>query len=147
MVKLTGTSREEYAGSIIPALKPDESPAPSSRPFYSCARHVFVPTMVMHALSATSMRRQSAICCWAVRSALSTLVWFLILGSFGLVNMMPNPEDEILEWGLLLPRSRVGEMLSSAFDPMMLLVAWSLWKERNARIFRNKVRTPDTSSD
>ena len=31
-VKLTGTSREEYAGSIIPALKSDGSPAPSSRP-------------------------------------------------------------------------------------------------------------------
>ena len=77
--------------------------------------------MVMHALSATSMRRQSAICCWAVRSALSRQVWFLILGSFGLVNMMPNPEDEILEWGLL-QRSRVGEMLSSAFDSMMLLL-------------------------
>ena len=33
MVKLTSTSWEEYAGSIIPALKPGGSSAPSSRPF------------------------------------------------------------------------------------------------------------------
>ena len=30
---MTGTSREEYAGPIIPALKLGGSPAPSSKPF------------------------------------------------------------------------------------------------------------------
>ena len=33
MVKLTGTSREEYAGSTTPALKLGGSTAPLSRPF------------------------------------------------------------------------------------------------------------------
>ncbi|XP_066337017.1 uncharacterized protein [Miscanthus floridulus] len=34
MVKLTGTSREEYIGSIVPALKLGGSPVLSSRPFW-----------------------------------------------------------------------------------------------------------------
>ena len=42
-VKLTGTPREEYIGSVIPALKPSGSPAPSSRSFrLAVCRCIFV---------------------------------------------------------------------------------------------------------
>jgi len=33
-------------------------------------------------------------------------------------------------------------MFRPAFDSVVLLVAWSLWKERNTRIFTNKNKNP-----
>ena len=55
MVKLTGTSQEEYVGSTTPALNPGGSTAPSSRPFrlavcvLDMGRKFYVDTCFWHA--------------------------------------------------------------------------------------------------
>lgn len=63
-------------------------------------------------------------------------LWQLLLQPLGLLPLAPNVEDcSLADWWL---RAR-GHLLSEdrpAFDSMVLLVTWFLWKERNARVFR-----------
>ena len=49
-----------------------------------------------------------------------------------------------MEWWLLA-RSNFTRASKKAFDTLVVAVAWSLWKQRNARVFnwRNQQKTDD----
>jgi hypothetical protein len=49
-------------------------------------------------------------------------------------------EDGLCNWWLK-KRQLMESEKSRGFDALVLLVSWELWKERNARIFRNEVRS------
>jgi hypothetical protein len=51
------------------------------------------------------------------------------LQSFVLVR-----EESVLEWWLM-QRKCVPKQLRKGFDSLVFLIGWSLWKERNSRMF------------
>jgi hypothetical protein len=50
-------------------------------------------------------------------------------------------EGDPIEWWLHR-RLILSSEQCRGFDSLVLLVSWEVWKERNARIFRNEVSTP-----
>jgi hypothetical protein len=63
-------------------------------------------------------------------------VWFLSMRDANLPDVTPSSEDQIGEWWLTL-RQQVETRQRRAFDARVMLRCWSLWKQRNTRIFRN----------
>lgn len=61
-------------------------------------------------------------------------VWLCILSTFALGHLTPTADDTLLEWWLRT-RARFHDDLQKAFDTLVLLVSWMLWKERNRRVF------------
>jgi len=53
----------------------------------------------------------------------------------GLAALVPEHDDDLGAWWLR-QRRRPHREARPPFDSLTLLVAWSLWKERNARTFR-----------
>ena len=51
-----------------------------------------------------------------------------------LQSLVPMEDVDIADWWLL-QRRRVDLASRPLFDSLLLLVAWSIWKERNARVF------------
>jgi ribosomal protein S14 len=67
-------------------------------------------------------------------------LWFLLLEPVGLTVLVPERPDDLGEWWmqqrvLLHPDARL------AFDTLLLLTSWTLWKERNSRTFRGIAST------
>ena len=61
-------------------------------------------------------------------------VWLRILSTFALGHLTPTADDTLLDWWLRT-RARFHDDLQKAFDTLVLLVSWMLWKERNRRVF------------
>jgi hypothetical protein len=61
-------------------------------------------------------------------------VWLRILSTFALGHLTPTADDTLLDWWLRT-RARFHDVLQKAFDTLVLLVSWMLWKERNRRVF------------
>jgi hypothetical protein len=61
-------------------------------------------------------------------------LWFALLAPLGLEAIVPGSSDKLVNWWL---RSR--DVLSvetrPAFDSVLLLTSWCVWKERNSRTF------------
>jgi hypothetical protein len=57
-------------------------------------------------------------------------MWFKILRYFGLHDLTPQVELPFFDWWLGT-RKRVYKLQRKGFNSLVLLVAWSLWKERN----------------
>ena len=51
-----------------------------------------------------------------------------------LQSLVPMEDVDNADWWLL-QRRRVDLASRPLFDSLLLLVAWSIWKERNARVF------------
>ncbi|OQU81847.1 hypothetical protein SORBI_3006G129532 [Sorghum bicolor] len=68
-------------------------------------------------------------------------VWHRLLSAIGLVHLLPSDASRLVGWWqesrALLPHN-----LRRSFDSLVVLVSWSLWKERNARTFDNTSCTP-----
>ncbi|KAG0551010.1 hypothetical protein BDA96_01G387000, partial [Sorghum bicolor] len=63
-------------------------------------------------------------------------LWAVLFLPLGLPSLLPAAEEhDLADWWL---RSRQHLQVDGreAFDSLVLLVAWSLWKERNSRVFR-----------
>lgn len=61
-------------------------------------------------------------------------VWYALLHPLQLDSLMPSVEEDLASWWLRT-RARVAMADRKLFDSLLLLVAWCLWKERNARVF------------
>jgi hypothetical protein len=59
-------------------------------------------------------------------------LWFSLLALVGLSTLVPENDEDIASWWLR-QRHRIDHSAQSAFDSLMLLICWSLWKERNNR--------------
>jgi hypothetical protein len=60
--------------------------------------------------------------------------WHALLSPIGLELIAPRRDDELADWWL---RSRgvLNAEARPAFDLVLLLMAWCVWKERNSRTF------------
>jgi hypothetical protein len=62
-------------------------------------------------------------------------VWFQILNRFGWKALTPVKPPSFASWWLGV-RKRVAWPRRKVFDSVLTLVAWSIWLERNERVFR-----------
>lgn len=62
-------------------------------------------------------------------------VWFRCLRAARVHVAMPETTDSFAEWWLAA-RKPFGKN-NKSFDTFVVLIAWSLWKQRNARLFNN----------
>ena len=65
-------------------------------------------------------------------------LWFLLLNPVGLAALVPEGNDGLASWWLG-QRARLDPQARPTFDSLMLLVSWSIWKERNNRTFMRAV--------
>jgi hypothetical protein len=71
----------------------------------------------------------------------TTRVWRMIKGWAGIGIQLPAEAGlELGEWWLLAWQG-VQTSCRGAFDTLVLLVCWMVWKERNARVFQSQSRT------
>lgn len=70
----------------------------------------------------------------------SRQVWFNLFNRLGLDALLPTCEvDVAVFW--TEQRRRIDKASRPIFDSLLLLVSWSLWKQRNARVFRGAARS------
>lgn len=62
-------------------------------------------------------------------------LWSALLIPLGLAALTPENDDDVAAWWLH-QRGRVHPDATPIFDTMFLLIAWSMWKERNNTTFR-----------
>ncbi|GJN32057.1 hypothetical protein PR202_gb20530 [Eleusine coracana subsp. coracana] len=67
-------------------------------------------------------------------------VWFKVLRRMGWQQLAPSPHDSMVDWWIEA-RKRVAKACRRAFDSLVVLVVWSLWVERNARVFRQRSKS------
>ncbi|CAL5041675.1 unnamed protein product [Urochloa decumbens] len=75
-----------------------------------------------------------------VRCSYAQQIWWLILQHLGFVVLIPG-NGSIQEWWHQL-RNQLLSHKRKGFDSLFALITWQLWKERNARLFRDAVSTP-----
>ena len=85
-----------------------------------------------------STRRRSPL---LTNCVLAREIWYLVLRRCNLQRHTPSlANSDFVEWWLL-SRKQLRKEIRKAFDSLVILVAWSIWKERNLRIFQ-KVKLP-----
>ena len=62
-------------------------------------------------------------------------VWYNILRHCNLDTLVPRAADSLIEWWPDA-RRRAPTRSRKGFDSLVLLIVWSLWKERNNRVFQ-----------
>jgi hypothetical protein len=70
-------------------------------------------------------------------------LWHRLLAPVGLAALVPEVDEHLPAWWLR-QRRRVHEDARRPFDAMVLLVAWSIWKERNNRTFQRVAMQRDS---
>jgi hypothetical protein len=61
-------------------------------------------------------------------------VWYKLLEPLGLSSLMPMDEPDLGQWWIS-QRGRLDRASRPLFDTLVLLIAWTVWKERNNRVF------------
>ena len=80
-----------------------------------------------------STRRRSPL---LTKCVLAREIWYLVLRRCNLQRHTPSlANSDFVEWWLL-SRKQLGKEIRKTFDSLVILVAWSIWKERNQRIFQ-----------
>ena len=70
-----------------------------------------------------------------VGCAFAREVWFRVLDKISLQQISPLPHDQVFHDWWASAEARVPKPARSGFNSLVVLVAWSLWKHRNAAIF------------
>ncbi|CAN6352890.1 unnamed protein product [Urochloa humidicola] len=70
------------------------------------------------------------------RCSYSAQVWWEVLHRLGIQSISPSASMRLHDWWSHL-RQQVLSSKKKGFDTLFALVAWQIWKERNARVFRN----------
>jgi hypothetical protein len=73
----------------------------------------------------------------------SSEVWYKALRRFRGHSVAPTRTMNFAQWWTEA-RKRIGKPLRKAFYSLVILVAWSLWLERKARIFRGAAASPSS---
>ena len=68
-------------------------------------------------------------------------VWQRLLSAIGLDHLLPSGVSRLVGWWQD-SRALLPQHLRRGFDSLVVLVSWTLWKERNARTFDNTSCTP-----
>jgi hypothetical protein len=76
-----------------------------------------------------------------VAYAYSRDVWFEVLHWAGWQQVTPTEDDHFKNWWLASMKI-VPKTLHKAFDSLTLLLAWSLWLQRNDRVFNSRSVSP-----
>jgi hypothetical protein len=76
----------------------------------------------------------------AVGCVLAREVWYNTLRRCDLQHLTPIADDELIRWWPDA-RQRVPRPQRKGFDSIVLLVVWTLWKERNSRVFQRYTET------
>jgi hypothetical protein len=63
-------------------------------------------------------------------------VWFGCITAAGLNIVEPNRDSSLESWWSSA-RELVRKKDRSSFDTLVILIAWQIWKQRNARVFGN----------
>jgi hypothetical protein len=66
-------------------------------------------------------------------------VWFLLLRPISLLHLLSAPDVDLVDWWLS-SRKQLPHHHRKRFDSLVILIWWSLWKERNDRVFNNDSR-------
>jgi len=67
--------------------------------------------------------------------------WFFVLRSLGTAHLLPSADSTLVSWWLNC-RHQLDIASRPQFDSIVLLVSWTLWKERNNRTFDRSSRGP-----
>ncbi|XP_071680375.1 uncharacterized protein [Lolium perenne] len=74
----------------------------------------------------------------------SAALWFRVAAKFGIASMRPDawslPVASLPAW--LASLSALVGVPAKTAKSLALLVIWMIWRERNARIFRDQCRSP-----
>lgn len=73
--------------------------------------------------------------------AYSREVWHKCFRRYGFAYFQPSREETLADWWLRMRKS-MPKPGRKQYDSLLILVAWSIWLERNARVFRNNDRWP-----
>ena len=65
-------------------------------------------------------------------------LWFSLLALAGLSALVPEGAEDVASWWQR-QRERLDNDARPPFDSLILLIAWSLWKDRNNRTFSRTV--------
>jgi hypothetical protein len=61
-------------------------------------------------------------------------VWYKLLEPLGLSSLMPMDEPDLGQWWIS-QRGHLDRASRPPFDSLVLLIAWTVWKERNNQVF------------
>uniref|UniRef100_A0A0D9ZL79 GST N-terminal domain-containing protein n=1 Tax=Oryza glumipatula TaxID=40148 RepID=A0A0D9ZL79_9ORYZ len=70
----------------------------------------------------------------------SRQLWWMLFSAIGRSDCLPMNKPSFHSW-LCVSRERIPRHLRQGYDTIVALAAWSIWKERNARVFNQKFRT------
>lgn len=68
-------------------------------------------------------------------------VWSICLAKYHLQGLIEVHQENIMSWWVDSRRG-LPKVIRRAFDSLLFLIGWSLWKERNAHTFNGTTRSP-----
>lgn len=80
-----------------------------------------------------------------IQCSFSLQIWWQILRLLGFARIVPGSAT-IQEWWSQL-RGQLPGAQCKGFDSLFVLIAWQLWKERNALVFRTMESQPAEGSN